>query len=180
MLRSVLTRTVRRARPLGVVFVALVVALTGSCSSSETSGPADPTQDPAQIAASNMEQCMKINGWEVRIEDGGLSAEVPDEQDEQFLRAHTECVEKFGYERPPQMTRQEAEEYYERLVTAGVCLRDHGYTAPDPASRQATVEDLMNGRLPSWNPYEGVLTNAISGDELDSAYEACPPPWSKS
>lgn len=120
---------------------------------------------------------MEGKGWDVQLGDGALSAEVPDEQNEQFLSDHEKCVRVYGYDRTPKMNQEEAEEYYEELVTAGECLREEGFTTPDPASRQATIEALLNGQLPSWNPYDHVIADDGPGDDFARAYEACPPPW---
>lgn len=177
MHRPLLTENLRPL-PLGAALLAALTAILASgCSDAESGDPPAPTQDSSLVAATNVKGCMEVKGWDVRIEGEGMVAEVPDAQNDQFLQDHEECITKFGYGKPPEMDRQEAGQFYDALVETGLCLSDLGYTVPEPASRQATVDALMNGELPSWDPYDQVFTNVTSTSELDRAYEACPPPY---
>jgi hypothetical protein len=146
--------TARRAALLAGA--AVVTVALASC----TAPQAEPTETASDVvsADANMVQCMADKGWEVQLDnDGGWSTTVgvPDEQLEQFDADVDDCRATFGLDQPPPpLTQQEAEELYDLLTGAVAdCVRNLGYTVPEPPSRQAYVELLTGGGLADWHPH---------------------------
>lgn len=145
--------TVRRAALLAGA--AVVTVALASC----TSPQAEPTETASDVASAdaNMVRCMTDKGWEVQLDNDGWSTTVgvPVEQLEQFDSDMDDCRATFGLDQPPPPpTQQEAEEAYD-LLTGAVsdCVRELGYTVPEPPSKRAYVENLTSGGLADWHPY---------------------------
>lgn len=161
---------------------AVIVGALAACSSGEEQGSAvgGVTREQAEAFGVNMVGCLTDKGWKVELdeEDGGVfnPEPIPDEQRDRFLADRQACVEKFGYDQLPRWTREDAEAYYDALVEAADCVRGLGYPVPEAPSRQTVVENLMNGRLPGWNPYEDVTRNPESITEINRVFAECPQP----
>lgn len=125
-----------------------------------------------------MVRCMSDLGWEVEANaDGSWSTidGIPAEQNEQFEADAAQCESRYGYDIPPQVSRNEAERYFEALLEAAECVRSLGFQVPEPPSRQSFVSSIVNGELPSWNPYERLVASA-SRPEIEGVFEECPQP----
>lgn len=149
-------------RALAAIAAAIAVAIAG-CTSTPGEPSADGSPSPSKPQAEDwqagMVQCLTDKGWDVTSrDDGGFGYELSEEQLDPFDQAREECHLSLGYDfEPPEYSQDEAAEIYDAFVTAAECVRDLGYEVPDPPSKQAFVEEMVSGDLPSWNPYNGVV-----------------------
>jgi hypothetical protein len=106
-----------------------------------------------------------------------MTVDVPEAQHAQFTRDNAECVELYGEPPPPPMTEAEATQLYDAMTATTECLRNLGWTTPDPPSREATVAAILDTGFPSWDPYQHVDEAVASSVELREIEQDCPRPW---
>lgn len=164
---------------VATVLVSSFLTVLAGCSG----GTGEESTNPSRTAedfGSNMARCMTEKGWNVAANPDG-SWETVDSihvsQEERFEADVEECRDRFGYERgAPTMTQEQAEEFYDALLNAAECLKDLGLTTPEAVSKQASVESLINGGPPLWDPYEHVVGSVESAAELEEVFKECPQP----
>lgn len=167
-------------RVVTTVLLAGIVTATGGCSPDDPTGSedgVDAQRAAAEQAADAVIRCLEDRGWDPSVDSSGnMNVEHPSEQDEQFIRDFRECQQMFALP-PPTVGEAEAERLYDKMIKTTECLRAHGWPAPEPQSREATVAAMVEtGGLAPWTPYSH-LDSTTSTSELERIEQVCPRTW---
>ena len=158
-----------------VLASALLVLVISSCAS-PGSNSTDTSGDGIDQAAADMVACLTDRGWDVEADpvNGGISAiEIPPSQQSAYDADYEECNTEALADLPD-FTRDVAEDFYDDLVASGECLKELGYSVPEPPSKQASVDSMLDGDIidPLWDPYSKIAGSGVWEDAL----EECPQP----
>jgi hypothetical protein len=165
-----------------ILFVA-TLALAGCSKQAPVHAASPATPAPAADFGENMVGCMSAKGWDVGVDAQGRMTTphdgVPNSQIEQYRNDAQECLANFGYDKFT-ITPEMASSFYDKQVALAQCLRGLGYVIPDPPSREAYVEELVNTGGASWFPWQAVQDAVHAGDSNASkaAEAVCPQPTS--
>ncbi|WP_166345308.1 hypothetical protein [Phytoactinopolyspora limicola] len=160
---------------------ATLVAATVACSGQHDD--ADDTQAQGEASsgwsgdyATDMTRCLSDKGWDVAAnEQGGVSYELPSDQEERFYEDSDQCLKEIGYDDDAFFTTEYLDRDYDLRVENAACIEALGYELPDAPSRQAFIDQTINDRFASWEPILDVIE--IHGREAsEHAQRACERP----
>jgi hypothetical protein len=126
--------------------------------------------DMSQLIA----DCLRDEGFHVRMEGTALVTEVPPEQEEVFNAAVDDCTLRYF---PPQgsdlPSGEDLEARYEHLLQAGECVSGAGYEVPTPP----TVESFVDSGGTNWDPFDLLQPPFdISLEDYQALDARCNPP----
>lgn len=172
-----------RDHSLRRVAIGFVIGFAAIGVSGCTTAPDIPTESPAPLTfdvgsrpdfATDMIRCLTELGWSVKPgTDGGISADVPNEQADVYESDQASCAEQFGYDTPPPtLTESQIREVYPHMLWEWKCLSENDYGPEPPPTEQSYLDDYHEyGSL--WTPYSQ-FTSTMSPDELDELFATCP------
>lgn len=134
----------------------------------------------SQLAGRYRFACMQERGWTnlTLAPDGGVSGNVPPEQEDKYADDEAACSEATGAQYPvPPMTERAIRERYGYEVQTRECLVAAGYQISEPPSEDAWVAAFLSSADGLWLPYYEVYTQQPVGQaEESSLRERCPDP----
>ncbi len=128
-----------------------------------------------------LDECLQDKGWPEQIVHDAFRSKVSvtlqgwESDPTRFASDVETCYEAYGPSpAPPALTRDIAAEGWERQMKARDCLKEKGFSLPDPPSREAYVDAHMRGE-----PTGTIELDIRKNEELSSlgsawAYEQCP------
>ncbi|MEY2848004.1 MAG: hypothetical protein RI885_669 [Actinomycetota bacterium] len=164
----------------GVVAIsgAMTIVILAGCSGSPQPLP-QPTSSPKSFGvqqADYVADCLEGQGWEVtRTADGAFEVTYSVDQEAQYQAQRTQCYsdseEKLGTQ--PKLTESAVSALYDQQVSTSDCLEALGFDIPDPPTKQAWVEQVLqsSGSSDTWYPY-----NYLEAEDQVSASQKCPEP----
>jgi hypothetical protein len=146
------------------VCVALISGCSGDAIERSSAYLQEGTPEEQQLL-----RCMQQKGWDVSMgRGGGVTAELPSEQIDQYDAAQAECGFDVADGGDVVLTDEMLNDGYALQVDTFDCLREEGYDVlSDPPTLQAYID-----RRGSWTPY-GELP-AMPEDEWIQIQEVCP------
>lgn len=166
--RDVILRTCKNS-VVGFAVIALIAGCTTAGGSGETTSAGsvpnsvvtfDPPVSTHQtetgpLSGPDMSQliadCLRDEGFNVRMEGTALVTEVPPEPEEVFNAAVDSCTLRYfppqGSDRP---SGEDLEARYENLLQVGECVSGAGYEVPTPP----TVESFVDSGGTNWDPFD--------------------------
>ncbi len=156
---------------LAMVFVCagLLAGCASSSAAPSVSASLAPPTSEAEALQRNYE-CLTEKGWDVAVRDGGIEAEFPNDQGDQYqqyLEDSNECGAVTGTDGSRELTEADYEKLYQDRLAVRECLVSKDYPVGDVPSYQAFKDSY--GADSTWDPY-----GQVSVDQGPAAVEACP------
>jgi len=128
--------------------------------------------------------CMRERGWPARSNGMGIdSFGYPYDQHDIMTADMLDCWNLYGSPSEPkqsaEITPEAATNYFAALNVEAECLRELGFTFPDPPSEQSFIDGLLGDEgLLVWDPFLAVQSDQryALGITMTEAKETCPVP----
>lgn len=118
--------------------------------------------------------CLEAAGLTVtRLNPVSFSSGSPALTEKQHREIVARCHEEVGPAPERTYDAETAVRIYTRWLETVECIRAAGYESGPVPSKEAFVEDFV-ARRPSWHPYGGSWSDALTIAELDRLRSQCP------
>ena len=147
-----------------------VVPLDPPVSNHQTETEPRTGPDMSQLIA----DCLREEGFNVRMEGSALVTDVPPEQEEVFNAAVDDCTLRYFPSQGSGLPgREDLEARYELLLKVAECVSRAGFEVPNPP----TVESFVDSGGTNWDPFDLLQPPFdISLEDYQALDARCNPP----
>jgi hypothetical protein len=152
-----------------VITVALCAAVIGLAGCAPAVDETAERATSAEDALNRQVSCLTQEGWDVVATDGGIQADVQNDELEAYGEASARCSAGL-FTDPSEYSEKQWDELYALVVAATTCVTAEGYDVPAMPTRAEFVQ--LDG---AWSPHVALMDSTeMSITEFQALEVDCP------